>query len=133
MLLTMKALTEAARAVSYVTAAAHDKGTHHPDPEPRSRNRAFYEYMVPIVKGYSTETAVEVASLGIQVHGGMGFIEETGAAQYYRDAPGQPQDAARRRRHRICRHRRDARNPACRRSGVHPRGSAGPRRPAAAA
>jgi hypothetical protein len=86
MLLTMKALTEAARAVSYVTAAANDKGTHHPDPEQRSRNRAFYEYMVPIVKGYSTETAVEVASLGIQVHGGMGFIEETGAAQFYRDA-----------------------------------------------
>ncbi|HEY9273822.1 acyl-CoA dehydrogenase [Achromobacter sp.] len=86
MLMTMKALTEAARAVSYVTAAAHDKGTHHPDPEQRSRNRAFYEYMVPIVKGYSTETAVEVASLGLQVHGGMGYIEETGAAQYYRDA-----------------------------------------------
>ncbi len=86
MLLTMKALTEAARAVSYVTAAAHDKGTHHPDPEQRSRNRAFYEYMVPIVKGFSTESAVEVASLGIQVHGGMGYIEETGAAQYYRDA-----------------------------------------------
>ncbi|NMU92315.1 acyl-CoA dehydrogenase, partial [Achromobacter ruhlandii] len=86
MLLTMKALTEAARAVSYVTAAAHDKGTHHPDPEQRARNRAFYEYMVPIVKGFSTESAVEVASLGIQVHGGMGYIEETGAAQYYRDA-----------------------------------------------
>ena len=86
MLLTMKALTEAARAVSYVTAAAHDKGTHHPDPEQRSRNRAFYEYMVPIVKGFSTESAVEVASLGIQVHGGMGYIEETGAAQFYRDA-----------------------------------------------
>ncbi|ADP15076.1 acyl-CoA dehydrogenase, middle domain protein 5 [Achromobacter xylosoxidans A8] len=86
MLMTMKALTEAARAVSYVTAAAHDKGTHHPDPEQRSRNRAFYEYMVPIVKGFSTETAVEVASLGLQVHGGMGYIEETGAAQYYRDA-----------------------------------------------
>lgn len=86
MLLTMKALTEAACAVSYVTAAAHDKGTHHPDPEQRARNRAFYEYMVPIVKGFSTESAVEVASLGIQVHGGMGYIEETGAAQYYRDA-----------------------------------------------
>lgn len=86
MLLTMKALTEAARAVSYVTAAAHDKGTHHPDPEQRARNRAFYEYMVPIVKGFATESAVEVASLGVQVHGGMGYIEETGAAQYYRDA-----------------------------------------------
>ena len=86
MLLTMRALTEAARAVSFVAAAAHDKGTHHPDAEVRARNRAFYEYLVPIVKGFSTETAVEVASLGIQVHGGMGYIEETGAAQYYRDA-----------------------------------------------
>ena len=63
MLMTMKALTEAARAVSYVAAAAHDKGTHHPDPEQRARNRAFYEYLVPIVKGFSTENAVEVASL----------------------------------------------------------------------
>jgi len=86
MLLTMRALTEAARAVSFVAAAAHDKGTHHPDAEVRARNRSFYEYLVPIVKGFSTETAVEVASLGIQVHGGMGYIEETGAAQYYRDA-----------------------------------------------
>jgi len=86
MLLTMRALTEAARAVSYVAAAAHDKSAHHPDPEVRARNRAFYEYLVPIVKGYSTESAVEVASLGVQVHGGMGFIEETGAAQHYRDA-----------------------------------------------
>src|SRR5690606_37204381 len=46
----------------------------------------FYEFMVPVVKGWSTEMAVDVASTGIQVHGGMGFIEETGAAQYYRDA-----------------------------------------------
>ncbi|AHV91060.1 acyl-CoA dehydrogenase [Bordetella holmesii] len=86
MLLTMRSLTEAARAVSYVAAAAHDKANHHPDAEVRARNRAFYEYLVPIVKGFSTESAVEVASLGVQVHGGMGFIEETGAAQYYRDA-----------------------------------------------
>lgn len=86
MLLTMRALTDAARAVSYVAAAAHDKGTHHTDAEVRSRNRALYEYLVPVVKGFSTESAVEVASLGVQVHGGMGFIEETGAAQHYRDA-----------------------------------------------
>ena len=86
MLLTMRSLTEAARAISFVAAAAHDKGTQHPDPGVRARNRAFYEYLVPVVKGFSTETAVEVASLGVQVHGGMGFIEETGAAQYYRDA-----------------------------------------------
>ena len=54
--------------------------------EVRKQNQAFYEYMVPLVKGYSTEMSVEVASLGVQVHGGMGFIEETGAAQYLRDS-----------------------------------------------
>jgi hypothetical protein len=52
----------------------------------REQNRAFYEFMVPLVKGYSTEMSLEVANLGVQVHGGMGYIEETGAAQYYRDA-----------------------------------------------
>ena len=52
----------------------------------RKVNQAFYEFMVPLVKGYSTEMSIEVASLGVQVHGGMGFIEETGAAQYLRDA-----------------------------------------------
>ena len=52
----------------------------------RNQNQAFYEFMVPLVKGYSTEMSLEVTSLGVQVHGGMGFIEETGAAQYYRDA-----------------------------------------------
>ncbi|MDH5709044.1 MAG: acyl-CoA dehydrogenase, partial [Hylemonella sp.] len=52
----------------------------------RKQNQAFYEFMVPLVKGYSTEMSVEVTSLGVQVHGGMGFIEETGAAQHYRDA-----------------------------------------------
>ncbi|HWP11354.1 MAG TPA: acyl-CoA dehydrogenase, partial [Ramlibacter sp.] len=50
------------------------------------QNQAFYEFLVPLVKGYSTEMSIEVTSLGLQVHGGMGFIEETGAAQYYRDA-----------------------------------------------
>ena len=86
MLMTMRAQTEAARALAYVTAAASDIAHHHPDAGVRKSNRAFYEYMVPIVKGWSTEIAVEVASTGVQVHGGMGFIEETGAAQYYRDA-----------------------------------------------
>src|SRR5690606_29554768 len=86
MLLTMRSLTEAARAVAFVAAAAHDKGAHHPDAGVRSSNRALYEYLVPVVKGFSTESAVEVASLGLQVHGGMGYIEETGAAQHYRDA-----------------------------------------------
>lgn len=86
MLMTMRALTEASRAVAYVAAGANDRAHHHPDSEVRAREQAAYEYLVPIVKGFSTEMSVEVASLGIQVHGGMGFIEETGAAQYYRDA-----------------------------------------------
>jgi hypothetical protein len=60
--------------------------TTTPTPKPASRTHAFYEFMVPLVKGYSTEISLEVTSLGVQVHGGMGFIEETGAAQYYRDA-----------------------------------------------
>ncbi|MGQ3054797.1 MAG: acyl-CoA dehydrogenase, partial [Roseateles sp.] len=59
---------------------------HHPDADARKQNQAFYDFMVPLVKGYSTEMSLEVTSLGVQVHGGMGFIEETGAAQYYRDA-----------------------------------------------
>jgi len=86
MLMAMRAQTEAARALAYVAAAASDIARHHTDAETRRLNQAFYEYLVPIVKGWSTEMAVEVASLGVQVHGGMGFIEETGAAQYYRDA-----------------------------------------------
>ena len=86
MLMTMRALTEGARALAYVAAAASDAGHHHADAETRRQNMAFYEFLVPIVKGWSTELSVEVASLGVQVHGGMGFIEETGAAQYYRDA-----------------------------------------------
>jgi 3-(methylthio)propanoyl-CoA dehydrogenase len=86
MLMSMRAQTEAARALSYVTAAAFDAAHHHPDEAARKVNQAFYEYMVPIVKGWSTEMSIDVASNGVQVHGGMGFIEETGAAQYYRDA-----------------------------------------------
>ena len=86
MLMTMRALTEAARATAYVAAAAADAAHHHPDQAVRADHQAFYEYMVPVVKGFSTEMSLEVASLGVQVHGGMGFIEETGAAQYYRDA-----------------------------------------------
>jgi alkylation response protein AidB-like acyl-CoA dehydrogenase len=86
MLMTMRAYTEGARASAYVTAAAMDAARHHPDAAVRADNQAFYEYMVPLVKGFSTEMSLEVTSLGVQVHGGMGFIEETGAAQYYRDA-----------------------------------------------
>ncbi|WP_326533994.1 acyl-CoA dehydrogenase [Pseudorhodoferax sp.] len=86
MLMTMRALTEGCRAMASVAAAAYDAAHHHPDADTRKQNQAFYEFMVPLVKGYSTEMSLEVTSLGVQVHGGMGFIEETGAAQFYRDA-----------------------------------------------
>ena len=86
MLMTMRSLTEGARALAYVAAAAYDAAHASADADERRANAAFYEFLVPIVKGFSTEMSVEVASLGVQVHGGMGFIEETGAAQYYRDA-----------------------------------------------
>jgi len=86
MLMTMRATTEGCRAMALVAAAAHDAAHAHPDAAARKQNAAFYEFLVPLVKGYSTEMSIEVASLGVQVHGGMGFIEETGAAQHYRDA-----------------------------------------------
>ena len=86
MLMTMRAYIEGCRAMASSAAAAYDASHHHPDAEVRKQNQAFYEFMVPLVKGYSTEMSLEVTSLGVQVHGGMGFIEETGAAQYYRDA-----------------------------------------------
>lgn len=86
MLMTMRALTEGARALAYVAASACDVAHHHTDAAVRARQQAVYEYLVPVIKGWSTEMSLEVTSLGIQVHGGMGFIEETGAAQYYRDA-----------------------------------------------
>jgi hypothetical protein len=86
MLMTMRAYIEGCRAMASVAAAAYDASHHHPDAAVRKQNLAFYEYLVPLVKGYSTEMSLEVTSLGVQVHGGMGFIEETGAAQYYRDA-----------------------------------------------
>ncbi|MBV5296922.1 MAG: acyl-CoA dehydrogenase [Rhodoferax sp.] len=86
MLMTMRAYTEGCRALASVAAAAYDAAHHHPDAETRRQNEIFYEFMVPLIKGYSTEMSQEVTSLGVQVHGGMGFIEETGCAQYYRDA-----------------------------------------------
>ena len=86
MLMTMRATTEGCRAMASTAAAAYDAAHHHADAQVRKQNATFYEFMVPLVKGYSTEMSIEVASLGVQVHGGMGFIEETGAAQYYRDA-----------------------------------------------
>ncbi|MBI5925799.1 MAG: acyl-CoA dehydrogenase [Aquabacterium sp.] len=86
MLMTMRALTEGARAMALVGASAYDTAHHHPDAATAKQAQAFYEFLVPLIKGFSTENSVEVTSLGVQVHGGMGFIEETGAAQYYRDS-----------------------------------------------
>ena len=86
MLMLMKSQTEAMRALAYVVAAALDVAARHPDEKMRQQNQAFVDLMIPVVKGWSTETGIEVASLGVQVHGGMGFIEETGAAQHLRDA-----------------------------------------------
>lgn len=82
MLMRMRSLTEGGRAMAAATAGLLDLAHHGEDPEAL----ALAEFMVPLVKGFCTERAVEVASLGVQVHGGMGFIEETGAAQHYRDA-----------------------------------------------
>ena len=86
MLMTMRAYIEAMRALGYVTAAAIDNARHAADVALRSQHQAFVDLMIPVVKGWCTETAQEITYLGVQVHGGMGFIEETGAAQYYRDA-----------------------------------------------
>jgi alkylation response protein AidB-like acyl-CoA dehydrogenase len=82
MLMLMKAQTEAMRALAYTTAAALDFAMKTRD----KNHQAFVDLMIPVVKGWCTETGIDVASLGVQVHGGMGFIEETGAAQYLRDA-----------------------------------------------
>ena len=86
MLMSMRAQIEAARALSYVAAATSDAAHFSDDEATRKSNQAFYEYLVPIVKGWITEMSIDVTSTGVQVHGGMGFIEETGAAQHYRDA-----------------------------------------------
>jgi alkylation response protein AidB-like acyl-CoA dehydrogenase len=86
MLMLMKTQAEAMRALAYTTAAAMDFARKHPDADVRKREQAFVDLMIPVVKGWCTETGIEVASLGVQVHGGMGFVEETGAAQYLRDA-----------------------------------------------
>ncbi len=86
MLMTMKAQIEAMRALAYVAAAALDRAAHHPDAAEREAAHRYAELLNPIVKGCCTEAGVDVASLGVQIHGGMGFIEETGAAQHFRDA-----------------------------------------------
>ncbi|MFN4065085.1 acyl-CoA dehydrogenase [Azoarcus communis] len=86
MLMSMKSQTEAMRALAYVVGAATDLAHHHEDQSVRARNQAFVDLMIPVVKGWLTENSIEIASTGVQVHGGMGFIEETGAAQHFRDA-----------------------------------------------
>lgn len=86
MLLRMRSQTEAARALAMATAYAMDLVDSSDDAEVKKVNQAFVELMIPVVKGWSTEMSLEVTSLGVQVHGGMGFVEETGAAQHMRDA-----------------------------------------------
>ena len=86
MLMQMRCQVEGSRGLAYVAAAAFDASQKSPDATARKKNAAFYDYLVPIVKGWSTELSIDVASLGVQVHGGMGYVEETGAAQHYRDA-----------------------------------------------
>jgi len=86
MLMTMKAYSEATRAMALVAGSAFDKANKSNDPDVRKRNNDLLEFFTPIVKGWSTEIGQEMTSIGVQVHGGMGFIEETGAAQHYRDS-----------------------------------------------
>ncbi len=86
MLMTMKAQNEAMRALAYVTARHMDLARHHPDPAIRQTHQARVDLLIPVVKGWETELGIDIASLGVQVHGGMGFVEETGASQYLRDS-----------------------------------------------
>jgi acyl-CoA dehydrogenase len=86
MLLTMRALTRAARAICYATGAAIDRSHRGKDEAARQAGNERASLLTPVAKAFSTDIGTEVASLGVQVHGGMGFIEETGAAQHYRDA-----------------------------------------------
>jgi 3-(methylsulfanyl)propanoyl-CoA dehydrogenase len=86
MLLTMKSQVEAMRAFCYVMAADMDLAHKHPDAAERRRRQARVDLLIPVIKGWCSELGVEIASLGVQVHGGMGYIEETGACQYLRDA-----------------------------------------------
>ncbi|MBB5019433.1 acyl-CoA dehydrogenase [Chitinivorax tropicus] len=86
MLMTMRAYIEGMRALTYFGGAALDKAAKHPDAAERQKNQYLINFLIPIIKGWNTEVANVVTSLGVQVHGGMGFIEETGAAQHMRDA-----------------------------------------------
>jgi 3-(methylthio)propanoyl-CoA dehydrogenase len=86
MLMSMKSRTEAMRALAYVVAGLLDTARRHPDALARARAQALAELLIPVVKGWSTESAIDIASIGLQIHGGMGYVEETGAAQHLRDA-----------------------------------------------
>src|SRR5437763_2760630 len=86
MLLDMRASTEAARALTYYVAAGIDRARHHPDADERARQQRRVDLLIPVVKAWCTDLGAEVASTGVQVHGGMGYVEETGAAQHLRDA-----------------------------------------------
>ena len=86
MLMLMRSNAEAMRALAYSVAAAHDAAARHPDAAERAHNQSYVDLMIPVVKGWSTESGNELSYLGVQVHGGMGFVEETGAAQFMRDA-----------------------------------------------
>src|SRR3984893_18175382 len=86
MLLLIKSQTEAMRALSSVVAVSLDAARLHPRAEEREPHQAFADLMIPVIKGWCTENSVDIASLGVQVHGGVGFVEETGAAQLVRDA-----------------------------------------------
>lgn len=86
MLMTMKSQIEAMRAVAYVASAAFDRSLRHADADERLRAQELVDLLTPVVKGWCTELAIEIASAGVQIHGGMGYIEETGASQHLRDA-----------------------------------------------
>src|SRR3546814_4785633 len=85
MLMTMRAFIEAMRALIYDTAGTLDRARRHPDPAERARAQARLDLLIPVAKAWCTDRGCDVASLGLQIHGGLGFIEETGAAQHYRD------------------------------------------------
>ena len=86
MLMAMRAQTEAMRAMAYYTNSALDRSRHHGDGDTRAYNSRRTDLLTPVVKAWCTDLGVDLASMGVQVHGGMGFIEETGAAQHLRDA-----------------------------------------------
>lgn len=86
MLMSMKCRIEAMRALAAVVAASMDRAHAHPDAATGLQNQAFVDLMMPVVKAWSTENGMDIASIGVQIHGGMGFVEETGAAQHLRDA-----------------------------------------------